>query len=128
MSHNTQKHHDKLMESPQGHVIGFVESTSDCVNIVNALKAVGFQESTITVLNGPEGTKRLKEMMKGSLWGEAAEEMQRQGLNELEHGHSVLIVDAEDVEMASVAAQTAVQAGGYSFYHFGLLEDVRLTK
>jgi len=128
MSDNINDDHDDLQDGPQGHAIGFVDSTSQCVNVVTALNAAGVSESSITVLKGEQGANRLKEMMKGSLWGESAEELQRQGLNELDHGHCVLVIEAEDLEKANLAAQIAVQARGYSFYHFRLMEDVRLTK
>lgn len=128
MNKNIQSDDQKLTEGPQGHAMGFVDSTSQCVQVVKALNAAGFGESSITVLKGTDGANRLQEMMKGSLWGESAEQFQRQGLNELEHEHCILIIDAEDVDRANLAAQIAVQAGGYSFYHFGLLEDVQLTK
>lgn len=128
MIKNEQTEHEKQMESPQGHAMGFADTASQCENAVQALNAAGFPESSISVLKGEEGAERLRVMMQGSLWGESAEAFQRQGLNELEHGHCLLVVDVEDVEHANRVAQAATKVGAHSFYHFGLLEDVQLTK
>ena len=120
--------HDQEMPAPAGHAIGFVNSKSKCDEIVQALNDAGFADSAITVLAGDDGIHLLKRMMGGSLWGETAEEVMKQGVIELTHDHFVVIVETEDRSEAVIAAGVATTHGGHNFNHFGLLTDERLTK
>jgi len=116
------------LPAPRGHAIGFADSQATCDQIVRTLVEAGFLESSITVLSGEDGAHLLKRMMGGSLWGEAAEEVAKQGVVELERGHLALIIEAEDRDEAVIAANVATSHGGHGFSYFGILEDTRLTK
>jgi len=116
------------MPAPRGHTIGFVDSVEACDAVTRTLVEAGFSESAITVLGGEDGIHLLKRMMGGSYWGEAAEELADQGVNELNHGHFALVIEAEDRDEAVIAANVATSHGGHGFSYFGLLTDTRLTK
>jgi hypothetical protein len=120
--------HDQAMPAPAGHAIGFVDSEAACDQVLQALVAAGFPESTIRVLSGEDGVHLLKRSMGGSLWGEAAEAALAEGVLQLNHGHFVLFIDTRDRNQAMTAANIAKEHGGHGFSHFGLLMDERLTK
>lgn len=116
------------MPAPSGHAIGFVNTQAQCDAVTDALVDAGFPESSITVLGGDDGVHLLKRMMSGSLWGETAEDVAKQGAHELDHGHFVVVIETEDRDEAVIAANVATTKGGHGFNHFGILADERLTK
>ena len=120
--------HEQEMPSPQGHAIGFVDSANQCDKFTQALTMAGFSARKIKVLQGDDGTNLLKRMMSGSLWGETAEDVLKQGLIELNNGHYTVIVECEDHDEAMVIARLAALHGGRSFNYFGLLVDEQLTR
>ena len=67
-------------------------------------------------------------MMAGSLWGEAAEDLMKQGVIELTHGHFALTVEARDRNEALAIADASAKHGGHGFSYFGELTDERLTR
>jgi hypothetical protein len=119
---------DQEMPEPQGHAIGFVDSQTDCDAVILELNAAGFSDSTITVLNGDNGIRLLTRMMSGSLWGEAAEDLMKQGVIELTHGHFALTIEARDREEALAVANASSKHGGHGFSYFGKMTDERLTR
>ena len=120
--------HDQEMPEPQGHAIGFVDTQSACDSVIRDLNAAGFPNSTIAVMSGNDGIQLLTRMMDGSLWGETAEDLLKQGVIELSHGHLALTIDARDRDQALVVANVAAKHGGHGFSFFGGLTDERLTK
>lgn len=116
------------LPAPQGHAIGFADSQADCNAITAALNAAGFPDDNITVLSGEDGIHLFQRIMGGSLWGEAAESMMRDGTIELNRGHFALMIETEDRDTAVTAANIASHHGGHNFNHFGLLTDERLTR
>ena len=120
--------HDQEMPEPQGHAIGFVNSQSDCDDVIQALNSAGFSDGMIAVLNGDNGIRLLTRMMAGSLWGEAAEDLMKQGVIELTHGHFALTVEARDRNEALAIADASAKHGGHGFSYFGELTDERLTR
>jgi hypothetical protein len=128
MSVTPLRDEDQPLPEPQGHAIGFVDTKPDCDAVTQALNAAGFPDSAITVFGGEDGLHLLKRMMSGSLWGETAEDVLKQGTIELSHGHFALIVEAEDRDQAVLAANVSAQHGGHGFNHFGVFADERLTK
>jgi hypothetical protein len=119
---------DQEMPAPRGHAIGFVDSQPACDAIIRTLLDAGFPESSIMVLSGEDGIQLLKRMMAGSLWGEEAEDVAKEGVTELSHGHFALVIEAEDRDEAVIASNVATSQGGHGFSYFGLLTDTRLTK
>jgi hypothetical protein len=113
--------------SPQGHVIGFVDSQSNCDALVQELSTAGFPRSVVAVLNGPEGEQFLTKMFAASSWGEASEQMMKQSEIELSHGHLGLMIEANDHDQAVIAANIAKKHGGHGFQYFGELVDEKLT-
>jgi len=128
MSMPSLRDHDQEMPSPSGHAIGFVNSRGECDAVTQALIDGGFPESAILVLSGDDGVHLLKRMMGGSLWGETAEDVVKEGVVELTHGHFVLVISTKDRNEAMIAANLATRYGGHGFNHFGVLADERLTK
>lgn len=119
---------DQEMPDPQGHAIGFCNTRTQCDAIVHDLNTAGFPNSSIMVLSGEEGVRLLKRMMGDSLWGEAAEDVMKQGVIEIDNGHLALVIETEDRDEAMLAANIATRHGGHNFNHFGELADERLTK
>lgn len=122
-------HPFEAQESPtaRGHTIGFVETQSECAALILALNQAGYPGAQIMVFDGEAGVPLLESMLEGSLWGESAEEVLKQGTMELRDGHSVVCVEVQDAEEAATVAAVSTQHGGYSVYHFGSLVDTRLT-
>jgi len=120
--------HDQAMPAPAGHAIGFVDTKPACDEVVRALVAAGFSESSMTVLSGEEGVHLLKRAMGGSLWGETAEAVLDEGVVELNQGHFVLFMETPSRNRAVTAANVATAHGGHGFSHFGIFTDERLTK
>lgn len=127
MSQPTRDHEQEIAP-PQGHAIGFVDTAMQCDKFTQALNMAGFSARTIKVLHGEDGINLLKRMMTGSLWGETAEMVLKQGLVELGNNHYVVIVDCEDHDEAMVIARMANLHGGRAFNYFGLLVDEQLTR
>jgi hypothetical protein len=119
--------HEQEMPGPQGHAIGFVDTAAQCDKFTQALNMAGFSARTIKVLHGDDGVSLLNRMMGGSLWGETAEDVLKQGLVELGNGHYVVVVDCEDHDEAMVIARVATLHGGRAFNYFGLLIDEQIT-
>jgi hypothetical protein len=120
--------HDRDLPEAQGHAIGFASSQIECDAIIQELNDAGFATSTIQVFSGEDGIQLLKRMMSGSLWGEAEEDMLKQCVIELSHGHFALSVESRDREQALAIANLAAKHGGHAFTHFGVLTDERLTR
>ena len=116
------------MPEPKGHVIGFVDTQSECDAIVRDLKSTGLAESSILLLSGADGEPLLQRMMSGSLWGETAEDLLAQGVIELSHGHIILVIESPDREHALTVANKSMLHGGRGFRFFGGLTDERLTR
>lgn len=112
---------------PQGHAIGFVDTDAECDAAVLALEEAGYFPSALLVMRGEEGKAMLARMMEGSLWGESAEYVLKQGNGELSHGHSMLCVQVQTIAEADKVAAIATAQGVRSVYHFGILSDTRLT-
>ena len=127
MSITTVSNSANVPDSPQGHVIGYVDSPAQCDAIVTALIEAGIKKERIIALNGEEGLGLLRAMMEGSQWGEEAEVTLRQSEHELVNGSYVLCIDAEERDDALSIAKIAQQHGGYRFNHFGILVDETLT-
>jgi hypothetical protein len=119
---------DEQLPSVQGCAVGFVDSQTGCDEVVHALNIAGIPGSKITVLTGPDGIELFKTMMGRSSWGEEAEDSLKQGVVEMEQGHSTIIIEVQDRDAAVVAANLSAHHGGHGFRHFGLLIDERLTK
>lgn len=119
---------DQEMPEPKGHTIGFIRSQQQCDGVVEDLIIAGIPGSAIVVLSGDSGTRLFTRMMKGSLWGEAAENLLKEGVIALSHGDFVLIVEADDRDQALLIAKVAEQHDGRGFSYFGELTDERLTK
>lgn len=113
--------------SVPGHTIGFVETKSACDALTQALNTAGFPDAKILVLHGASAIHLLESLLGGSLWGESAEEVLKQGTLQLGDGHVVVCVEVENANEAATVASVSTQHGGYSIYHFGLLIDTRLT-
>ena len=110
-----------------GHTIGFIETQIACEALLQSLKIEGFSDAQIMVLHGEAAIPLLESMLEGSLWGESAEEVLKQGTVELHGGQTVVCVEVQDAEEAATVAAVSTKHGGYSVYHFGLLIDTRLT-
>ncbi len=121
---------DQNQEMPelQGHTIGFIDTRTDCDAAILELNSAGFSDSTMSVLNGDHGIRLLTRMMSGSLWGETAEDLLKQGVIELSHGHFALIIEARDRDQALAVAAAAAKHSGHGFSYFGELTDERLTR
>lgn len=122
--------HDRkyAMPEPQGHLIGFVATYEDCVEICQELTTAGFSDDDITILRGDDGIHLFLRMMGDGMWGDLAKEFLRQGLVELDRGHCVVMIDVADREQALVAADLAIPIGGHSFTYFGHLADEQMTQ
>ena len=127
MSLMTQPNEAQNLSDPRGHTVGFIDTSSACETMTQALKDAGFPDAKILVFYGEEGVHLLDRMMEGSLWGESAEEALRHGTAELRVGHAVVCVEVHGSEEAAIVAEISTQHGGHSIYHFGILVDTRLT-
>jgi len=92
-----------------------------------ALNQAGFSDGCIQVWQGKEGLESLQAMLDGSLWGESAEEVLKQGTDELRGGHFVACIEIHSAREAATAAEISTQYGCHGIYHFGKLVDTRLT-
>jgi hypothetical protein len=110
-----------------GHTIGFVDSPTDCDALTQSLQQAGFPDTAITVLRGETGLELFNRLLEGSLWGEADEDVYKQGAIELTSGHSAVCVEVQDADEAARVASISTQHGGHGIYHFGTLTDTRLT-
>ena len=119
---------DQEMPEPKGHTIGFIRSQEQCDAVVEDLIVAGIPGSSIILLSGDSGTRLFTRMMKGSLWGEAAEKLLKEGVIALSHGDFAIMVEAEDRDQALLIAKVAEQHDGHGFNYFGELTDERLTK
>ena len=111
----------------QGHTVAFVDTDTACEAVTQALNTAGFPHSAIQVLRGEEGLPVLQRIAKASSWGESAMDLLNQGTAELHHGHSLVLVEVKNINVAATVAAITTQHGAHSIYHFGLLVDTRLT-
>lgn len=119
---------DQEMPEPKGHTIGFIPTQAQCDAVVEDLIIAGIPGSAISILSGDSGTRLFTRMMKGSLWGEAAEKLLKEGVIALSNGDFGLIVEAEDRVQALLIAKVAEEHEGHGFSYFGEFTDERLTK
>ena len=119
---------DQEMPEPQGHTIGFIRSQEQCDAVVKDLLVAGIPGASITILSGDSGIRLFTRMMQGSLWGEAAENLLKDGVIALSHGDLVIMIEAENREQALLIAKAAEHHEGHGFVYFGELTDERLTK
>jgi len=113
---------------PMGHVIGLVESEDNCGQLTNDLIHSGVSSDRIMVLHGDDGLEQFQRMMLGSSWGETAQEMTREGEEELRDGGYVVWVKADNREEGLRIATAAKTRGGHAFSYFGELADERMTR
>lgn len=128
MSRNPEPDYGQQLPKLQGHTIGVVDSPAACEPIVDAMEASGIDSSRILIFEGEEGIQLVDRMMSRSQWGESAEVFLKQARAELQEGHAIISVEVANTDEASVVAAVASQFTGRSFYHFGELVDVRLTR
>jgi hypothetical protein len=114
--------------SPEGHTIGFVNTAAECAAMTQALNQAGVSDGCIHVWQGKEGLESLQGMLDGSLWGESAEEVLKQGTDELNGGHFVACIEIQSAREAATVAEISTQYGCHGIYHFGKLVDTRLTR
>ncbi len=111
----------------QGHTVAFVDTDAACDAVMRALNAAGFPNAKLQVLRGEDGLHLLERTAAASSWGEAAEEVLKQGEIELRGGHSLVFVEVQNAEEADTVAEVSTRHGAHGIYHFGLLVDTRLT-
>lgn len=116
----------QTLPPPQGSAIGFVDSETQCDDVVHALNEAGVPDSHITVLKGTDGISLFHRMMRTASWGEEVEKTYEQGVMEMDHGHYAMIVETKDRDEAITIADVAQKHGGHGFAHFGLLIDTKL--
>ncbi len=127
MSHLPLLNADQELKTPRGHTIGFIDSIPECDALTAALNQSGLPTAAISVWRGEEGVRLLEQMLDGSLWGESAEQVLKQGTLELRNGHSGVCVEVQDAREAAVVAEASKQHGCHGVYHFGDFVDTRLT-
>ena len=120
--------HNQEMPEPQGHLIGFANTQSDCDKIVGALNETGFPDEVISVFSGDQGIRLLTRMLGSSSWGEAEEDLLKQAVIELGHEHFAISIESRDREQALAVAKAAAKHGGHGFSYFGEFTDERLTR
>ena len=128
MSRNPEPDYGQELPKLQGHTIGVVDSPSACEPIVDALDVAGIDNSRILIFEGDDGVQLIDRMMSRNQWGESAEVFLKQARAELKDGHAIISVQVADADEASVVAAVATQFTGRSFYPFGELVDIRLTR
>ncbi len=120
--------HDQEMPELQGHAIGFVDTQTDCDHVIESLNAAGIPNEVISVFRGDPGIRLLNRIIGGSSWGEAAEDLLKQAVIELGHGHFAVMIDSRDREQALAVANASAKHRGHGFSYFGELTDERLTR
>ena len=118
----------KALPELKGHAVGFVDTRNQCDIVVQNLIVSGVAETAILVFSGDDGTQLFKQMMQGQLWGEAAEDLLKQGTIELSHGHLALMVESQDRNQALLVTNLCTKFGGHGFSYFGGMTDERLTR
>ena len=128
MSITSLLEHPQSLPIPKGHAIGIVDTQVNCDSIIRDLKDIDIPSSAVLVFGGESGKQLLLQMLKGQLWGEAAEDLLKQGTIELSRGHFVVMIEARDRDEAMTIANIAEKHGGHGFNYFGELTDEKLTR
>jgi hypothetical protein len=114
-------------ESLRQRLFCIIDSTDDCENAVESLRANGFDGEHFEVLRGEQGVERFGQFMEGKQWGASAEDVYHDGLSALHDGSSLLFVEAPTREDAANITQLLKPHNAREVFHFGDLVDTRLT-
>ena len=120
--------HGQRIASPQGKVIGFIDSKAEFEAFAESVRAAGYSESHITSLFGDDGIHLLERLKKNSFFfGDSEDSVIQLSIKELRQGHYAAAVDVADHEQAKQVASLAKPHGGHSFSYFGLWVTEQLS-
>ena len=124
MSVEPTRDEGQKLPSPNGRVIGAVDTKEQLDEAVSALRTAGFEK--MEVLHGPDGIELMKRLSGVFfLWDEEASIIKR-NITELEKGHYIIAIHASSGG-AKQAAGIAASHGVRSLTHFGMWVNTRLT-
>ncbi len=120
--------HGQRIASPQGKVIGFIDSKAEFEAFAESVRAAGYSESQITSLFGADGIHLLERLKENSFFfGDSEDSVIQLSIKELRQGHYAAAVDVTDHEQAKQIASLAEPHGGHSFSYFGLWVTEQLS-
>ena len=120
--------HGQELATPEGQVIGFVDTKEQFDAVTRALKAAGYADSNITALQAEDGVDMLERLQKTFNFGDGEDAVIEFSIKELRAGHYALGIEAKDRAAALRAASLLEPLGAHSFSYFGTWVNERLTR
>ena len=124
MSVEPTRDEGQKLPSPNGRVIGAVDTKEQLDEAVSALRTAGFEK--MEVLHGPDGIELMKRLRGVFFLGDEEESIIKRNITELEKGHYIIAIHASSGD-AKQAAGIAAGHGVRSLTHFGMWVNTRLT-
>jgi hypothetical protein len=116
------------LATPEMQAIGFVDTKEQFDAVTDALKAAGYADSKIIVLQGEDGIEMLKRLQKTFNFGDGEDSIMAFSIKELRAGHYAIGVRVEDRASALQVASLSEPLGAHSFSYFGTWVNERLTR
>lgn len=113
---------------PERQVIGFVDTPAQLEQLTNALRQLGYADSSIVELSGKDGIHLLQRLRGVSFFGDWERAVVDEGIAELEKGHISIAVYVDSLDEATRVANLATPLGGHGFNYFGAWINEQLTK
>ncbi len=124
MSVEPTRDEGQQLPSPNGRVIGAVDTKAKLDEAVSALRTAGFEK--MEVLHGPDGIELMKRLRGVFFLGDEEASIIKRNITELEKGHYIIAIHASS-RGAKQAAEIAASHGVRSLTHFGMWVNTRLT-
>jgi len=125
---NDEHTNEEQLPPLEGRLIGFANTKPELDAVLQALHSLGYSDSRITVLSGPEGIDRLTHLDEEFFFSDPEYRVIEFGLKELEAGHFSIGVEVEDRDAAARITDLATSVGGHSFQYIGVWVSERLSK
>lgn len=119
---------DADLPSPEGKLIGFVNTKSELDAVIEAFHSAGYDNSRITVLTGEEAIEQLKNLDEKFFFSDPEYQIIEFGLKELKAGHYSIGVEVEDRDSAATLSGLAERRGGHGFQYIGTWVSGRFAK
>jgi hypothetical protein len=116
------------LATPEGQVIGFVDTKEQFDAVSQALKAAGYADSNIIALQAEDGVDMLERLQKTFSFGDGEDAIIEFSIKELRAGHYALGIEAKDRAAALRVASLLEPLGAHSFSYFGTWVNERLTR
>jgi hypothetical protein len=120
--------HGQTLTSPEGKVIGFLDSKAKLEAFAEDVRAAGYPAEKMTSLFGTDGIQLLERLKKNRMFFSDSEDSIIQlSITQLQQGHYAVAVDVTDHKQAAQITAFAAAHGGHGFSYFGTWVNEQLS-